>query len=863
MMTGPVTSRALEQACAALARLNDGDASPLPAGMAMGELFARRVTHVDAVLEAAWGHAGLDDAPAALLAVGGYGRGELFPHSDIDVLVLVEPGHEDALRTRIEGFIGSLWDIGLVLGHGTRPLDACLDLAAEDVSVVTNLLEARLLTGEASLRDRLHAALHEGPIWPARDFFLAKKAEQTARHQKYDHSGYKIEPNVKESPGGLRDWHMMRWLASRVLGDAGLDALVEHGLLTRAEADDLAARVDFLARVRYMLHRLTGRHEDRLLLIHQKALAAEFGHVSEDGNAGVEAFMQRYFRAVMGIERMNDLLLQQFAERLFPPTGEAVPLNPRFNLREGLIETRHAQIFMLAPSAMLEIFLLMQQHPEIRGIRASTLRQLRSHVPLMRGEAKNNPHARALFMAILRQPQGVNEALKRMNRLGLLAAYLPAFEQITGRMQFDLFHLYTVDEHTLFVIRNLRRFALPEFRDESPLAHELFVAFDKPELLILAALFHDIAKGRGGEHEILGAEDALAFCRQHAIPGDDAELIAWLVREHLTLSFIAQRRDIEDPDVIREFAARVESRRRLDALYMLTVADIRATNPTLWTEWRAALLRSLYRKTRAKLEAEREAFDIAALREQAFALLAGQQADLDAAARLWDTLPPRHLGRNDAACLAWQMEAILRSDRFPRVAMRRDAERQATELFVYTPDAANIFARIAATLDRMNLGIQTANITSSTDGMAIEDILFLDDRGQPLMDEWTQIELGRQIEEVLSLPEDTPLKLATRRASPHLRHFDVPTVIVMDQACGGTCTRVQLETADRPGLLARVGLALAQSGLRLQGAVINTLGEKAIDTLFVSTLDHQPLDGPQRDELERRLRAALAHGAAA
>lgn len=853
-----MTAKALERACAALTRLNDEEAGQLQAGTSMSELFARRVAHVDAVLEAAWRHAELADTPSALLAVGGYGRGELFPHSDIDVLVLIEPGHEGALQSRIEGFISSLWDIGFDLGHSTRPLDACLDLASEDASVVTNLLEARLMTGDASLWVRLHTALHDGSIWPARDFYLAKKAEQTARHQKYDHSGYKIEPNVKESPGGLRDWHMMRWLACRVLDDASMDALVDHGLLTRAEADDLAKRVDFLARVRYVLHRLTGRHEDRLLLIHQKALAAEFGHVSEDGNAGVEAFMQRYFRAVMGIERLNDLVLQQFAERLFPPKGEAVALNPRFNMREGLIETRHEQIFMLAPSAMLEIFLLMQQHPEIRGIRASTLRQLRSHVTLMRNEAKINPHARELFMAILRQPHGVNEALKRMNRLGLLAAYLPAFEQITGRMQFDLFHLYTVDEHTLFVIRNLRRFALPEFKDESPLAHELFSALDKPELLILAALFHDIAKGRGGDHEILGAEDALAFCRQHAIPEQDAELIAWLVREHLALSFTAQRRDIEDPDVIREFAGKVENRRRLDALYMLTVADIRATNPTLWTEWRASLLRSLYRKTRAWLEAEQKALDLAVLREQAFALLADQHADMEAAARLWDTLPPRHLTRNDAACLAWQMDAILRADRFPMVTMRQDVEHQATELFVYTPDAANIFARIAATLDRMNLSIQTADITSSTDGKAIEDILFLDGDGQPLADEWTQQELARQIEEVLSLPEDTPLKLATRRASPHLRHFDVPTVIVMDPACGGKCTRVQLETADRPGLLARVGRALAQSGVRLQGAVINTLGERAIDTLFVSTRGGEALDGAMRDTLEHRLLAELS-----
>ncbi|MDM7321733.1 MAG: [protein-PII] uridylyltransferase [Gammaproteobacteria bacterium] len=856
-----MSSSPLGQACAALTQWREEELARLREGRPLGALFARRVAHVGAVLSAAWQAAGLDEAPAALLAVGGYGRSELFPHSDIDVLVLLDNGQAEGWCPQIERFISALWDIGFNVGHSTRTLDECIALAAEDLSVATNLFESRLLIGATELWDRLRQGMQIPSFWPAREFFLAKKAEQTARHRRYDHSGYKIEPNVKEGPGGLRDWHMLRWLACRILGQDDMATLVEHGLLTRGEADDLARDIDFLSRVRYALHLLTGRHEDRLLLIHQKALAAEFGHVTADGNTGVEAFMQRYFRAVMSIERLNDLVVQQFEERLFPPQGEARALNPRFNVREGLIETRHEQIFLLAPWAMLEIFLLMQQHPEIHGIRASTLRQLRSHVPLMRNEMRTNPHARELFIAILRQPHGVNEALRRMNRLGLLAAYLPAFEQIVGRMQFDLFHLYTVDEHTLFVIHNLRRFAMPVSRTESPLAHELFLAFDKPELLILAALFHDIAKGRGGDHEVLGAEDAREFCTLHGLPQEDTELVAWLVREHLALSFTAQRRDIEDPDVVSEFAARVGSRRRLDALYLLTVADIRATNPTLWTEWRASLLRTLHRKTRAFLEAKQAALDLAALRARTFALLAEDIPDhAQAAERLWDTLPPDHLARFDAASLAWQITSILRADSLPVVVLRQDPERQATELFVYTLDAANIFVRIASTLDRMGLDIQAAHITSSTDGKALEDILFLDGQGQPLNDKWTQLELIRQIEAALSLPEDTPLRLGTRRPSPHLHHFDVPTVIIMDSACGGGCTRVQLETVDRPGLLARVGLVLAQSGLRLRGAVINTLGERALDTLFVSTRDHQPLDGAQRDDLERRLRATLDEG---
>ncbi len=856
----------LAQACQAFERWQAGEGKRLPEGEAMQEVFARRTAHVDAVLIALWHAFGLHESPAALLAVGGYGRGELFPHSDIDILVLLEDGEEEALAAQVERFISSLWDLGLELGHGTRPLGACLSLAAQDVSVATTLFEARRLAGKTELWQRLVQGIQAPSFWPAPEFFLAKKAEQVARQQKYEHCGYKIEPNVKEGPGGLRDWHRLRWLAGRVLGRADMDALVEHGLLTRSEAEELARHIEFLQRVRYALHLLTGRHEDRLLLTHQKALALQFGHAEGEGNAGVEAFMQRYFRAVMSIERLNELVMQQFEERLFPPRGEAQPLNPRFNVREGLIETRHEQIFLMAPWAMLEVFLLMQKHPEIHGIRASTLRQLRSHVSLIRSEMRNNPQARELFMAILREPEGVYAALRRMNRLGLLAAYLPAFEQIVGRMQFDLFHLYTVDEHTLFVIRNLRRFAQPVWRDENPLAHELYRAFDKPELLLLAALFHDIAKGRGGEHELLGAEDARAFCTLHGLPAEDTGLVAWLVREHLTLSFTAQRRDIEDADVIRAFAERVGERRRLDALYLLTEADIRATNPTLWNAWRSSLLQALWRKTSAYLADKacagaagaRMALGHAALHDETFAYLAAEGTlDMAEAERLWQTLPPHHLSRFDAQGLAWQMASILRAEGLPLVVLRQDPERQATELFVYAQDASHLFARIAATLDGMGLDIQTAHISSSTDGMALEAILFLDAQGQPLSDAWTQSRLVRRIKDVLALPEGAPLQLGIRRPSPHVRHFEVPTRITMDPACGGGCTRVQIETADRPGLLARIGLVLAEAGLKLRGAVINTLGERAFDTLFISSQARQPLDVGQQEEIERRLRAVL------
>jgi len=864
----------------ALHRLRERELEQLHQGVALDELFRTRTGLVDAFITATWEEAGLDDTHASLIAVGGYGRSELFPHSDIDILVLLADDAPAAVAVQVEALISRLWDAGLQLGHSTRTTEECLSLAARDLSIMTSVLEGRVLTGSNALWQAVITPLMspESEIWPPQAFFRGKQAEQYARHQRFDDSAYKIEPNIKESPGGLRDWHTLRWLSCRIFHHDATPQLVTEGLLTDQEQTALLERIAFLSRLRFTLHLLSDRHEDRLLLIHQKTLAAMYSDAPEQEspideldtrNQHVEAFMQRYFRAVLGLERINQLVMQQFEERLFPPEGEPIRLNPRFNRRGNLIETAHAQVFLRTPSAMLELFLLVQQHPEPLHIRASTLRQLQSHVPLMRAEMRHNPTARAVFMEILRQPRGVFDALKHMNRLGLLAAYLPDFENIVGRMQFDLFHLYTVDAHTLLVIRNLRRYSTPFGQAESPLAHTLFQRFDKPELLILAALFHDIAKGMGGQHEILGAEKARHFCELHGLAQADTELVEWLVREHLHLSFVAQRRDLDDPQVIDEFSRWVGTERQLDALYLLTVADIHATNPTLWSDWRAALLRDLYTKARNALKKGLEIIDVQSRRAEVLAELAKtcalhEDADWHKARVVLESFPNRYLRRHPAGELAWRVCGILHSPEPSWLAVREDQTRQVSELFIYTHDQPHRFSMIAATLDRLNLSIQSAYLTLSTQGMVLDDILFLDANGRPLRDAWMQTDLLHQLSLAMTQAHTlgTTAPRPLRRASPLLRHFDCPTHIDMETSAHGGNTRVQIETVDRPGLLALICSVLAELGMNLQGATINTLGEKAHDTLYVSVRDPEkgtlnPLNAKQKQRLEDSLLHAL------
>ncbi|ROR32212.1 [protein-PII] uridylyltransferase [Inmirania thermothiophila] len=844
--------RALAEGTDALAeRFRSG----VPAAMLVGE----RARLIDQLLRRAWDRLVAAEAGAtmALVAVGGYGRGELHPHSDIDLLILLEAEPDPCQRGVIESFLAFLWDIGLEVGQSVRTVEACAELARADITVATSLMEARLLAGPRPLFERMAEAVGPDRMWPSRAFFEAKLAEQQARHAKFHDTAYNLEPNVKEGPGGLRDLQTVAWVAKRHFRARDLHDLVARGFLTEDEHHDLVAAQGFLWDVRFALHLHAGRREDRLLLDHQQALARAFGFRDDDQRLAVEKFMKRYYRTVMELQRLTEMLLQLFSERILhaDEPGEPVPLNRRFQARHGYIEAVSEEIFRRYPFALLEIFLLLAQHPELKGVRATTIRLIRAHRHLIDGAFRRDLRNRALFMEILRQPQGITKVLRRMNRYGVLAAYIPAFGRIVGQMQYDLFHVYTVDEHTLFVLRNLRRFTVPEHRHEFPHCSEIIERIPKLELLYLAALFHDIGKGRGGDHSEIGAEEAERFCREHLLSAYDTELVTWLVRHHLLLSTTAQRRDIGDPEVVNEFARRVGDQTRLDYLYLLTVADVRATNPAIWNSWKDALFHELYALARRALRRGLEnpvdrAERVRGVRALARAQLRLRGLPAEAVEALWRTLPEEYFLRTAPDEVAWHTETVIHAGTPPVVALRRHRGHAGTAVLVYCRDEEHVFALTTSMLDRLGLNVADARIIPTLDGHTVDVYLVLEDDGGPVAEAGREEEVRMALLEALRSPP-RPIPLTPRRASRQLRHFRVPTVVEFSQDERNGRTVVGLVCADRPGLLSRVGRAFADCGVRLRNAKVATVGERAEDFFYVTDREGRPLDAPERQACVR------------
>jgi [protein-PII] uridylyltransferase len=829
-------------------------------GVAVSELVHQRVWFVDELLARAWdrfipaGAGGI-----ALVAVGGYGRRELHPDSDIDLLILLDPGAHNARRENIEKLLAFLWDIGLEVGHSVRTVQECVDEARQDISVATNLMEARLLAGDGALFEAMVSLTGPEHIWPTRAFFEAKWREQLARHRKYHDTAYNLEPNVKEGPGGLRDIQTIAWVAKRHFRIATMADLVARDFLTAREYADLMQGQEFLWKVRYALHILTGRNENRLLFDYQRTLAAQFGY-QDDHRLAVEQFMKDYYRTVTELSRLNEMLLQLFQEVILHADApmEIVRINKRFQSCNGFIEITDTGIFKRYPFALLEVFLLLEQNRDLKGVRAATIRLIRDHRYLIDDSFRNDLRCRSLFMEILRQPHGVTHELRRMNRYGILAAYFPAFGAIVGQMQYDLFHVYTVDDHTLNVLRNLRRFTVPAYEQEFPLCSRIMKHIPKPELLYLGALFHDIAKGRGGDHSELGAEDAFAFCRHHGLSEYDAHLVAWLVRNHLIMSSTAQHKDISDPDVISEFTHKVADAVRLDYLYLLTVADIRGTNPTLWNGWKDALLVDLYRSTRRMLGRGPDApvnkdEQIGETRAAALALL--QDLDTDRVEARWGAVDDEYFLRHSPDEIAWQMRQILaaRPEDLPLIKVREETGRGGTEIFLYTHDQDHLFALTTAALDQLGLNILNARIITTRDGYTLDTYIVLDENGNT-------VHSPRGIQEIIATVRarlarrDLGTARASRRPARQLRHFMIPTQVAFGDDIRHRYTIVELTTVDRPGLLAQVGQAFVQCGVKVQNAKIATFGERVEDVFFITDKDNKPL----RDEAQfDALRAAI------
>ncbi len=825
------------------------------------ELVPLRAWLIDELLVRVWTRVIGDDPGLALVAVGGYGRGELHPGSDIDLMILTENACDGERAERVERFLAFLWDIGLEVGHSVRTVDDCVNEARQDITIATNLMESRLLTGPDALYQRMCDSTGPAVLWPSRRFFEAKLQEQVARHLKYHDTAHNLEPNLKESPGGLRDIHMVGWVAKRHFGADTLHDLVNEDFLTEDEYQDLIAGQNFLWDIRFALHVLTGRREDRLLFDHQATLAKEFGYVDQPHTLAVEQLMQRYFRTVMELNRLNEMLLQLFQEVILYADHREPPqlINKRFQMRKGFIEVTHANVFRRYPFALLEVFLLMQQHPELKGVRASTIRLIRNHRNLVDESFRSDLRCRSLFMEILRQPRGITHEMRRMHRYGILGRYIPAFGAITGRMQYDLFHVYTVDSHTLFVLRNLRRLSMPEHAGELPFCSTIMQRLPKPELLYLAALFHDIAKGRGGDHSELGAEDAYQFCTEHGLSGYDARLVSWLVREHLLMSMTAQRKDISDPEVINAFADKVGDRTRLDYLYLLTVADIRGTNPAMWNAWKDSLLLELYAlANRALRRGPEHPMDAGELiletQQQARRRLKAHGLHHMSVKSIWRHFTDDYFLRYSAAEIVWHTAAIARTDPsdLPLVLIEPHSSRGGTEIFVYARDRDYLFALSASAMDQLNLNIQDARIITTEDGHTLDSYLVLEDDGRPVSDARRQDEIHTRLRKTLASESVSP---PSRRPVPRqLRHFNIDTEINFVQDETNNRTAVELITSDRPGLLARVGFAFARCGLRLQNAKIATIGARAEDVFFITDEHNAPIRDPAQF---RRIRETL------
>ena len=797
---------------------------------------------LDEVLNEIWTTLTLP-AEIALVAVGGYGAEKMFPYSDVDLLILCDDQTTSTTQGSIETLIGLLWDIGLDLGHSVRTTQECLDTAKNDITVQTALLEARLITGNEKIfrefQQKFRARLD-----PA-SFLTAKRLEQAARYAKYNETAFSLEPNCKESPGGLRDIQVIRWVTLAAgLGGLGSDwqALVQAKLIDSLEALQLEQVETRLIELRIELHLLVGRREERLLFDHQEQLARAFKIEAQGNRRASEILMQRYYRNAKRVTQLNVLLLSSIAEWLQPDQHPpALLIDENFQTLRSLLDIRDEAVFQNSPITILECFRLLMARGDLKGLTPRTQRAMWRARGRIDEAFRDKPEHRALFLDLFKQKHLIR-VLRQMNQYGILGRYLPAFGRIVGQMQHDLFHVYTVDQHILQVMRNLRRFAMLEFAHEYPFCSALMTGFERPWVLYLAALFHDIAKGRGGDHSKLGMDDAREFCQGHDISQDDTELIVFLVEQHLLMSSVAQKQDLSDPDVIAAFCAATGTSRRLTALYLLTVADIRGTSPKVWNAWKGKLLEDLYRISMRALQGEAPVhmLGVPERQEDALRLLRHMGLRPDTERQFWDQLDTGYFMRHDAEEIAWHTKNLyFRMDEganaAPVVRARVNAHGDGIQVMIYTPDQEQLFTRLCGVFAQLGYTIVDAKIHTARNGYALDSFVLLhpsDNGDDPSYRDLTALlehELVRQLSS--GAPLRTPPK---GRLSRQVKHFPIAPQVHIRADEKGSHFLMSISASDRAGLLYAVARVLAEHHVRLHTARITTLGERVEDIFLIS-----------------------------
>lgn len=838
---------------------------------ALADAFDRRVSvrHlvlirsqvIDNLLSQLWQTFAIDNQHCTLIAVGGYGRGELHPGSDIDLLILVDASNDHTFLAQLQPFITFLWDIGLKIGHSVRTVKECCEKAEEDITIATNLIESRVLAGNAEFYQQLQDLTGPDKMWPAREFYEAKIAEQKARYRKYKGTSFDLEPNLKGNPGGLRDIQLVGWIAKRYFSSQSLHELANQGVFTLKEYRTLMGSQLFLWRVRYALHVITGRGEDRLLFQHQKRVAEYLGFKDKKEALAVEQLMQKYFRAAIKIRNVTELLLQVFEEVILDhdKTITIEPIDDDFQIENGRIALKEPERVATEPELMLKIFITAAKVPGNKHVSAKTLRAIRDNRHTIDSSFRNNEKYKRLFLEFFSIKHQGDRPFFLLKRNGILARFVPLFEKISGQMQFDMFHAYTVDEHTLFLLKNLARFANPKYAEEFPYCSKIMEQLDKPQLIYLAGLFHDIAKGRGGDHSELGAVDALNFCRYLNMPEEDAETVSWLVKKHLLMSVTAQRKDISDPDVIKAFAEQVKTQQRLDLLYILTVADIRATSPKLWNSWKDALLKELYLTTTRYLAQDdvqemSEQEYIAQVKQKALAILAENKVSLSETETLWETLEDNYFKTTPVYRIVWHTSSVIKHahGNAPLVEIRRHHNEAGTEVFIYTNDQPGLFAAITATLSQKNLRTQAAELFTNNQGKCFDAFIVLEESGKPIQSSTRTQSIRKLLQKNLRNIAGMSKKVK-RHIPSRFKQFNVSTQVRFEQSENLRYTQMELTALDQPGLLAAIGEAIRKCKMSIHSARIVTLGERVEDIFEISTLDLQPLDKEQKSLLRQKI----------